>query len=90
VKSKNVPPSSGVPVVLTYWLISYSGELCNNNVSSRLPRRRPSEARFVTLLSPISDDAMKHLFHIQNKQHLLCTSGNFHAIRSSQSRDILK
>jgi len=23
----------------------------------------------------------KHLFHIQNKQHLLCTSGNFHALQ---------
>jgi len=27
-----------------------------------------------------------HLFYIHNKQHLLCTSGNFHAIRSCQSQ----
>jgi len=32
----------------------------------------------------------KHLFHIHNKQHLLCTSGNFHAIRSCQSKDMMK
>jgi len=31
----------------------------------------------------------KHLFDIHNKQHLLCTSGNFHAIRS-QSKDMVK
>jgi len=29
----------------------------------------------------------KHLFHIHNKQHLLCTSGNFRAIRSCQCKD---
>jgi len=32
----------------------------------------------------------KHLFHIHNKQHLLCISGNFHAIRSWQSKDMMK
>jgi len=32
----------------------------------------------------------KHLFHIHNKQHLLCTSGNFHGIRSCQGRDMMK
>jgi len=32
----------------------------------------------------------KHLFYIHNKQHLLCTSGNFRAIRSCQSKYITK
>ena len=30
----------------------------------------------------------KHLFHIYNKQQLLCTSGNFHVIRSCQRKDM--
>jgi len=32
----------------------------------------------------------KHLFHIYNKQHLLCTSGNFCAICSCQSSNMMK
>jgi len=32
----------------------------------------------------------KHLFHIHNKQHLLCTFINFHTIRSCQSKDMIK
>jgi len=32
----------------------------------------------------------KHLFHIYNNQHLLCIYGNFHAIRSCQSKDMMK
>ena len=28
----------------------------------------------------------KHLSHIHNKQHLLCTSGHFHAVCNSQSK----
>jgi len=31
----------------------------------------------------------KHLFNIHNTQHLLCTSGKFHAIRSCQSKDTI-
>jgi len=30
----------------------------------------------------------RHLFHVHNKQCLLCTSGNFHAICSCQSKDM--
>jgi len=32
----------------------------------------------------------KYLFHIHSKQHLLCTSGNVHATRSCQSKDMMK
>jgi len=32
----------------------------------------------------------KHLFHIRNKQHLLYTSGNFHAIRTCQRKGMMK
>jgi len=32
----------------------------------------------------------KYLFHIHNEQHFLCTSGNFHAIRSCQSKGMMK
>jgi len=32
----------------------------------------------------------KHLFHIRSKQHLPCISGKFHAIRSCQTKDMMK
>jgi len=32
----------------------------------------------------------KYLLYFHNKQHLLCTSGNFHAIRICESKDMMK
>jgi len=32
----------------------------------------------------------KYLFRIHNKQHLLCTSQDFHTICSCQSKDMTK
>jgi len=31
----------------------------------------------------------RHLFYVHNRQHLLCTSGNFYAIRSCQSKGMM-
>jgi len=32
----------------------------------------------------------KHLFHIHNKQHVMCTFGNFHAVRCCQNKDMMQ
>jgi len=32
----------------------------------------------------------KHIFHIHNKQQLLSTSGNFHAVCSCQNKDMMR
>jgi len=45
---------------------------------------------FSSFVITIKKSFRKHLFHIRNKQYLLCTSGNFHATHSCQSKDMMK
>ena len=41
------------------WSVPYSEELCNKNVSSRLPRHWSSEACLVTLLDPSNQNTIR-------------------------------